>query len=158
MNPVKTHQSVKCSQPEITVLRLEDGNDFAVRQMPASALQEFTMNGPPDSSTGPATAERASAKTQSGSPANRNALDFFSIIGLEHPGGCKMFGERYKSGGKEEKVFFKNHLPLRRGGLSLPCPTRTGRLGGCRRCKSCVIAASAIFFVGFFLASAPFAV
>ena len=74
---------------------------------PSSALQEFTMNGPPDSSTGPATAERASAKTQSGSPANRNALDFFSIIGLEHPGGCKMCRKDTNPAAKREKYFSK---------------------------------------------------
>ena len=53
---------------------------------------------------------------------------------------------RYKPGGPEEKLFFKNRLSVRRDGLSYPCPTRTGRLGGCWRSKSCVFAAPAEFF------------
>jgi hypothetical protein len=59
---------------------------------------------------------------------------------------AKPFVAEYKPGGKEEKLFFKNHLSLWRGGLSLRCPTRTGRLGGCQRSKPCVIAAFAILF------------
>jgi hypothetical protein len=77
------------------------------------------MNGELDSTAGAATVERAGDKTQSNSPANRSASDFFGIIGLGIPGGCNDVPERYKPSGKEGNYFQKNHLSLRRGGLSL---------------------------------------
>ena len=38
MNPVKTNQPVKRSEPEITVMRLDQGNDFVVRRAFAGAV------------------------------------------------------------------------------------------------------------------------
>jgi hypothetical protein len=70
-------------------------------------LQEFTINGALELATGPATAEKARAKTQSSSPANRNASDFFGIIGLEHPGGCQKHGEDTNPAARRKNYFSK---------------------------------------------------
>ena len=83
MNPVKTHQAVKRSEPEITVVRLDHGNNFVVRRAfagPFSAVQEFTMNGASVSTAGQANAERAIMAGQSASLANRNALECCDIF------------------------------------------------------------------------------
>jgi hypothetical protein len=55
------------------------------------------MNGTLDSTTGPATAEKAMTKTQSGSPANRNTHDIFGIF----------FGQR----GRRQSCSWQNTIP-----------------------------------------------
>ncbi|HEX7618028.1 MAG TPA: hypothetical protein VF480_04835, partial [Verrucomicrobiae bacterium] len=73
-------------------------------------LHESTMNGALDSATGPATAERAMAKRQSGSPANWKARDFFGIIGLEHPRRMQECMGKIQTRRQRGKIYFQKSL------------------------------------------------
>jgi hypothetical protein len=66
------------------------------------------MNGALDPAAGPATAARANR--QSGSPANRNAHDFFGILFLDNAAGCKAVRGRIQARRQRGKIIFQKSL------------------------------------------------
>jgi hypothetical protein len=64
------------------------------------------MNGALDPAPVPATAGRASAKRQSGSPANRNARDFVGIF-FNNAAGCKAVRGRIQARRQRGKIILQ---------------------------------------------------